>query len=91
MGYGAHGILLRVAYRSLRERPPILGGLALGAAYVWAGLTGAPRNPDSEAIRLMREEQRTRLHNLLRGRGDLPPTETPDGGPAFWALEETGG
>jgi biofilm PGA synthesis N-glycosyltransferase PgaC len=91
MGYGFHGIAVRVAYRAVREHPPLLGGLAIGAGYLWALLTRKPRNPDAAATALMRDEQRTRLRNLLRGRGDLQPTPAPDGGPAFWALEQAAG
>lgn len=89
MGYGFHGIVVRVTYRALREHPVLIGGLVLGAGYLWALAHGAARNDDAEATKLMRSEQRARLRSLLAGRGDLRPSDVLDGvGPAFWALED---
>ena len=87
MGYGFPGIAIRVAYRCLRERPPVLAGLVLLAGYLWATLRGLPRCGDEEAITLLRAEQSARFWRLLRGGGDLQPDRAGGGGPAFWALE----
>ena len=88
MGYGWQGIAIRTAYRCLKERPPILAGLVLAAGYVWSTLTRMERCPDDQAIALLRREQADRFWGLLRGRGDLQPAALPDGGPAFWTLDE---
>jgi biofilm PGA synthesis N-glycosyltransferase PgaC len=87
MGYGWHGMVVRVAYRCVRERPPVLAGLVLGAGYVWATLRRRPRCPDPEAITLLRAEQAERFWRLLKGGGDLQPDRPAGGGPAFWVLE----
>ncbi len=87
MGYGWHGIALRVAFRAVRERPPILAGLTLGAGYGWATVRRAPRCDDHRAIELLRREQAARFWTLLRGGGDLRPDRLEGGGPAFWALD----
>jgi hypothetical protein len=87
MGYGWHGIVLRVAYRAVRERPPILAGLMLGAGYVSATLRRLPRCDDEQAVQLLRAEHAQRFWTLLRGGGDLSPDHLDGGGPAFWALD----
>ena len=88
MGYAWQGIVVRVAYRCVRERPPVLAGLVLGAGYVWATLRRTPRCPDDAAVGLLRAEQADRLARLLRGGGDLAPDRPAGGGPAFWALQD---
>jgi glycosyltransferase involved in cell wall biosynthesis len=87
MGYGWHGIVLRVAYRSVRERPPVLAGLTLGAGYLWATVRRSPQCDDRQAIDMLRQEHAERLWTLLRGGGDLRPDRLQGGGPAFWTLD----
>ena len=75
---------LRVAYRMVVERPPVLGGLMLGAGYRWAHLRRTPQVPDHAARRALRDEQRTRLRLFARGRR-LQAEGAPAEGPAFRA------
>jgi biofilm PGA synthesis N-glycosyltransferase PgaC len=84
MGYRPDFLALRVLYRMAVERPPVLGGLLLGAGYVWGRLRGLPQVPDAAARRVLRDEQRTRLRLLARGRR-LRQEGVPDSGPAFRA------
>ncbi|HLI61651.1 MAG TPA: glycosyltransferase family A protein [Solirubrobacteraceae bacterium] len=87
MGYRWHGIVLRVAYRSVREHPPVLAGLTLGTGYLWATVRRLPQCDDRRAVDLLREEQAARLWRLLRGGGDVQPDRLEGGGPAFWTLD----
>ena len=85
MGYLPSWLLVRAAYRSLVERPPLLGGLVLLAGYAWARIRRLPQIDDPAARAELRAEQRARLAGLLRGRGS-PALAPPDGGgPAYWA------
>lgn len=84
MGYLPSWLLVRAAYRSLVERPPIIGGLALFAGYVWARLRRLPQIDDPAAREELRAEQRARLRGLFRGRA-TPTLEEKGGGPAYWA------
>jgi hypothetical protein len=84
MGYRADFLALRVAYRMAVERPPVLGGLVLGAGYLWGRLRGVPQVPDAGARRALRDEQRTRLRLFARGRR-LRAEDAPVEGPAFGA------
>jgi biofilm PGA synthesis N-glycosyltransferase PgaC len=88
MGYGGYGLAMRVLYRALKERPPIVAGLTIALGYLSSAMNRTPSCPDREAVRLMREEQRDRFWGLLKGRGDLRPEALPDGGPAFWFLSQ---
>jgi poly-beta-1,6-N-acetyl-D-glucosamine synthase len=87
MGYGWQGILMRTAYRCVKERPPVAAGLVLAAGFVWSTLRKVPRCPDAEAIALLRAEHAERLAGLIRGQGDAQPDRPDGGGPAFWALD----
>jgi hypothetical protein len=85
MGYLPSFMLLRVGYRALTERPRLLGGLVLGAGWLWARLRRAPRVDDPLAIAELRAEQRARMRSLLRRGGEAAaPAQLPGGGPAFW-------
>jgi len=72
MGYLTSWLLVRAAYRSFVERPPILGGLALLAGYTWARIRRLPQIDDEAAVAELRAEQRARLKGLLRGRTKPP-------------------
>jgi poly-beta-1,6-N-acetyl-D-glucosamine synthase len=85
MGYLPAFMLLRVGYRALTERPPLLGGLVLGAGWLWSRLRRSPRVDDALAIAELRAEQRERMRFLLRRSGELHArAPLPDGGPAYW-------
>lgn len=84
MGYSPAFLAVRVVYRMLVERPPVLGGLVLGAGFLAAAATRTPRVDDRAAIETLRREQRAQLRGLLRGNPNVPPTALPGGGPAFW-------
>jgi biofilm PGA synthesis N-glycosyltransferase PgaC len=85
MGYLPSFMLLRVGYRALTERPRILGGLVLGAGWLWARLRRASRVDDPLAIAELRREQRARIRSLLGLGGTVvAPAALPDGGPAYW-------
>jgi poly-beta-1,6-N-acetyl-D-glucosamine synthase len=89
MGYRWTFTALRAAYRGLVERPRVLGGLALFAAFAYARLRRLPQVPDDAAITALRREQAQRLRALLRWRHKLEPTaQLPGGGPAFWLRDE---
>lgn len=85
MGYRWQFMLLRAGYRAIVERPRVLGGLALLAAYLDARLRRLPQVQDADAISELRREQAQRIRSLLRLRHDVEPAfPLPDGGPAFW-------
>ena len=89
MGYRWQFMLLRAAYRAFVERPRILGGLALFAAYGSARLRRLPLVADADAISELRREQSERMRALLRLQHDVKPSSPlPDGGPAFWFRDE---
>jgi biofilm PGA synthesis N-glycosyltransferase PgaC len=89
MGYRWQFMLLRAAYRGAVERPRLLGGLALFAAYADARLRRLPQVPDPDAIAELRREQAQRMRSLLRLRHDVEPAAPlPDGGPAYWFRDE---
>jgi poly-beta-1,6-N-acetyl-D-glucosamine synthase len=85
MDYRPDFLALRVLYRMGIEHPPLIGGLVLGIGYIWARLCGAPKAEDRAARAALREEQRTRLRLLVRGRRFRPDDGLPGGGPAFWS------
>jgi poly-beta-1,6-N-acetyl-D-glucosamine synthase len=72
MGYLPSWLLVRAAYRSFVEKPPIVGGLALLAGYTWARIRRLPQIDDEAAREELRAEQRARLKGLLRGRRTPP-------------------
>ena len=90
MGYVPAFFAVRAAYRMVVERPPVLGGLVLGAGFAYSRLTRQPLYADPAAIALLRAEQRDRLRRLARGRTAIPLPPLPDGGPAFWAAAQAG-
>ena len=85
MGYRPGWLLVRAAYRSLVERPPILGGMVLLAGYAWARLRRLPQIDDPAARAELRREQRARLAGLMRGRAAPVPELPEGGGPAYWS------
>jgi biofilm PGA synthesis N-glycosyltransferase PgaC len=90
MGYRPWFALGRALYRMLVAPPPVLGGLAMGAAFLWSMLRGAQQIDDEGAKRLLREEQRERLAGTLRKRSAAPPVaQLPGGGPAYWVANGT--
>ncbi len=89
MGYRWQFMLLRAAYRGLVERPRVLGGLALLAAYLDARLRRLPRVADPGAIAELRREQAQRMGALLRMKHDVEPAAPlPGGGPAYWFRDQ---
>jgi biofilm PGA synthesis N-glycosyltransferase PgaC len=89
MGYRWQFMLLRAGYRGLVERPRILSGLALLAAYLDARLRRLPQVADPGAISELRREQAQRMGALLRMQQDIKPqAQLPDGGPAYWFRDE---
>lgn len=66
MGYLAAFVGVRVAYRMMVERPPVLGGLVLGAGYLWQRVTRGEQVPDPRAIEQLRTDQRARLRATAR-------------------------
>jgi biofilm PGA synthesis N-glycosyltransferase PgaC len=86
MGYRPSFLVLRVGYRILVERPPILGGLVLGAGYMLSALLRAPRIDDDAARALLRADQGRRMRRLVvRRTTDTAPPTLPGGGPAYTA------
>lgn len=86
MGYRPSFLLLRVGYRALVERPPLLGGLTLGAGYGFSAVTGGQRIGDHAARELLRADQGRRMRGLLSRRAAAPgPPALPGGGPAYTA------
>jgi GT2 family glycosyltransferase len=86
MGYRPSFLLLRVGYRALVEPPPVIGGLILGAGYVFSALRRAPRTGDAAARALLHAEQGRRMRRLLGRRTAAPPLPAlPGGGPAYTA------
>jgi hypothetical protein len=84
MGYLPSAVVLRVGYRMIVEFPPILGGLVLGAGYLWAALTRRPQLPDPGARQALQSDQRRRREGLRKGRRELPAETLEGGGPAYW-------
>ncbi len=81
MGYRARAIILRVAYRMIVERPPVLGGLVLGAGFCWYTLQRSAQ-ADPAARHLLGTEQA----GLMRRRvcASTSVNSLPGGGPAYW-------
>ncbi|MCW2960213.1 MAG: glycosyltransferase [Thermoleophilia bacterium] len=79
MGYRPTFMAVRVIYRMLVERPPIIGGLVIGASFAWYRLSRAPQVPDVEARRQLRHEQGMRLRAMLLGRRQQAQWRTSDG------------
>jgi hypothetical protein len=85
MGYLPSWLFVRAAYRSLIEKPPLIGGLVLLAGYAWARIRRLPQIDDEAARAELRSEQRARVTGLFRGRSTPALEQQPDGGPAYWA------
>jgi biofilm PGA synthesis N-glycosyltransferase PgaC len=86
MGYRLSFLMLRVGYRALVERPLVLGGLTLGAGYVFSAARRSARVADPAARELLRAEQGRRMRRLLGRRSTAPPPPAlPGGGPAYTA------
>ena len=85
MGYLPSWLIGRAAYRSLVEKPPLLGGLVLLAGYAWARIRRLPQIDDPAARAELRREQRARLAGFFRGRGAGALAQPDAGGPAYWA------
>lgn len=66
MGYRPAFLAARTLYRMFVERPPILGGLLIGASYCWHRFIGTPRLPDESAVKQLRLEQGRRLRGFWR-------------------------
>ena len=66
MGYLPTFLLVRVLYRMAVETPPLLGGAAIAAGFIYASLTSAPQVDDPQAIAELRAEQRSRMRGLIR-------------------------
>jgi len=64
---GGHPLweLFRVAYQ-MSKRPYVLGGLAIGLGYLWAGLKRSRRPVSDEFVRFHRKEQMHKLGAILR-------------------------
>jgi hypothetical protein len=86
MGYRGSFMLIRVAYRMLVERPPVVGGAVMGISFLWHWLRRAPRVPDALAIQQLRREQRARMLRMVR-LGGATPTRPTSTGPAYRATE----
>jgi biofilm PGA synthesis N-glycosyltransferase PgaC len=84
MGYRLEFFLLRVAFRSIVERPRILSGIALAGGYLKFRLTRKPTVDDPTAVAELRAEQRLRMRQLVRG-GQVVDASVPGGGPASWS------
>jgi glycosyltransferase involved in cell wall biosynthesis len=56
--------LFRCAYQMTKE-PVLLGGLALGAGYLWAAIRGERRSASRELIAFHRRDQMQRLKRIL--------------------------
>lgn len=69
---GGHPIweLFRAAYQMTR-RPLVIGGLTLGAGYVWAAIRRRERPVSAALIAFRRREQMERLRSFLTGRRSL--------------------
>ncbi|MGD9570367.1 MAG: glycosyltransferase family 2 protein [Thermoleophilia bacterium] len=92
MGYRADFLLMRMPYRALVDRPPVLGALTVLAGYAWSKVRRAPQIDDPEARKAFRDEQKERMRRMVRRREDLPPPSIEGGGPAFWSdADEPGG
>ena len=66
--------MARTVYQ-MKYRPYLMGGLALGAGYVWAAMRGAEIPLSSEMVSFVRHEQ---MHRLKRAVG-LKPKKTANG------------
>ena len=77
MGYLPSWLVVRAAYRSFVERPPIIGGLALLAGTPGRACVGCRRSTTRRRARAARE-QRARLAGLFRGKG-RPRSQSPTG------------
>ena len=68
MGSGLPYVLASGLLRT-REKPYVVGGALIVAGYLMAAASGAPRYPDPEFRRSLRDWQYRRLLNVLMGRG----------------------
>jgi poly-beta-1,6-N-acetyl-D-glucosamine synthase len=72
--------LFRTTYQ-MSKSPMIVGGLALGAGYVWAWISGRERPVPPELVAFHRQEQMFRLRNKLLGRSSTsagPTRNSPE-------------
>jgi poly-beta-1,6-N-acetyl-D-glucosamine synthase len=65
----------RVVYQ-MRQRPFVLGGIALGVGYAWSTVRRVSRPVSRELITFIRQEQMRRLRRFLTGAAEVPPTVT---------------
>ena len=72
---GSHPLweLFRTVYQ-MSKKPLVLGGLALGAGYLWSALRRAERPVSAELIAFHRREQKDRLKRLIFPRPDPAPS-----------------
>lgn len=89
MAYLPSFLMARTAYRMVVERPPVVGGMVLGAGFLWSRLAGRPQIDDQLARASIQIEQRKRLRALLQARVVAKTSIPPAGGPAMW-VDETG-
>jgi len=67
MGWTPSFILLRALYRSI-ERPYVFGALTRTIGYLWAGIRRHERVLSPELLRFIRDEQRGKLLDAVRGK-----------------------
>jgi len=68
--------ILRVCYQMTRN-PVCIGGVALGAGYLWATLRHLDRPVPKELVRFHRQEQLRRLKNFFHQGGRRPEVNQP--------------
>jgi len=84
MGYRAPYLLLRAAYRAIRERPRLLGGMALAGGYFSAMARREAIVDDPIAVDAVRAHQSEVLRHLFRRAPSPRVPALPGGGPAAW-------
>jgi hypothetical protein len=87
VGYRGDFGLVRIVWRGLAERPRVVSGLTMLAAFAWHTVRRTPRIDDPAAIAALRAYQRDRLVGMVRR--DHDPTLGRAGeGPALWTAQE---
>jgi poly-beta-1,6-N-acetyl-D-glucosamine synthase len=67
--------MFRTAYQ-MTKKPVIIGGVALGAGYLWACVRRTERPVSGELMRFHRREQISRLRRFFQRRGSqIKPQE----------------